>query len=165
METEVQRGPGHRQCQDETHCWQRSSWEKLWPWLMPATTAALLSYADNLEDQDHQLLPGWDPSATSTHSRGEWQTPTSQTCSPRHLCGLPYILACDWLMFSFFLESPIFPQQIKPIVPGDTRTSLPPPPGVGGSQDLLSAVPTGDSHLCQKDPPFPKCLLTAHCGA
>jgi len=62
---------------------------------MPATTAALLSYADNLEDQDHQLLPGWDPSATSTHSRGEWQTPTGQTCSPRCLCGLPYILACD----------------------------------------------------------------------
>ena len=108
---------------------------------------------------------GRDPSATSTHSRGEWQTPTGQTRSPRHLCGLPYILARDWLMFSFFLETPIFPQQIKPIVPGDTRTPLPPPPRAGVNQDLLSDVPAGDSHLCQEDPLSPKYLLTAHRGA
>lgn len=51
------------------------------------------SAMQNLGDQDHLLLPGWDPSATPTHSRGEWQTPTGQTCSLRLLCSLPYILA------------------------------------------------------------------------
>lgn len=132
MRKRFQRGPGFREVQvtDSARielCWQWGPWAKPLTLILipPPLPCKLWWTAWELE---YLPLPVQSPSIPPAHSRCGRQASIGQAPSPG-----ASVISHAWLpwrtksMFSPFLETSTFPQQMKLIVIGGIRPPLPPP--------------------------------------